>query len=244
MLICAAIVPHPLLLVPEIARAESADVAQLRSSCLMALDSILAAAPEVVHMLGTGPDTSTYRNAIADFRPWGVDLQVPLPEAVPQEPSSQARGRSVAELPLSLAVGAWLVAQREWSSPIAATSISTDESLDSCVRLGADLAASGDRLALLIMSDGAACRSETGPRPYDARGATYDAEVGRALRSGDGRELAALDADLAGTVSTTGLNPLRALAGAADEAIFDTQVTYDAAPFGVGYCVAVWERHG
>jgi hypothetical protein len=34
------------------------------------------------------------------------------------------------------------------------------------------------------------------------------------------------------------------LAGASEEVLFDAEVAYDAAPYGVGYMVAVWERHG
>lgn len=235
VLIAAAVCPHPPLLVPAIG-AGNREVESVRAACVAAMESVRAADPEVLVVVGTGPTTQTHDgSAVADFTPWGAELQVRLPGA--SGPPGQ-------KLPLAVGVGVWLLHQAMWDAGALAAAVATDATADGCRVLGEELAERADRVAMLVMSDGSARRSGTGPRAFDARSVDYDASVVDALSRGEGSGLLALDAALSSAVDAEGLNPLRVLGGAATEAVFDTQVLYDAAPLGVGYYVAVWERHG
>src|SRR5947209_12724902 len=80
------------------------------------------------------------------FTPWG------LPDGPPG-------------LPLSVAVGTWLLrpAQPSRVVTVAGTAPAAD-----CARLGEELARP-DRVALLVMGDGSACRSDKAPGYLDPR---------------------------------------------------------------------------
>ncbi len=102
-LVAAAVCPHPPLLVPEVAGSAAPELDDLRAACDTAVRRLLAADPDHVVLLGTGPVTGPIRPpATGSLQPWGVDLDVPL---VPGQPD---RG---AVLPLSLTIGAWLLAR-------------------------------------------------------------------------------------------------------------------------------------
>lgn len=192
--------------------------------------------PELVVVVGTGPATLAHKvSAVADFTPWGADLQLRLPGA---------SGPQGEPLPLALSVGVWLLHQTDRVTDAAAVAVAPDAAAADCQSLGVDLADRADRVAMLVMSDGSARRSDAGPRPFDPRAVDHDESIVSALARGEGGGLLTLDDELSSEVDAEGLNPLRVLGGAAAEAAFDTQVLYDDAPFGVGYYVAVWERHG
>ncbi len=106
---------------------------------------------------------------------------------------------------------------------------------------GASLVADDD-LALLVMGDGSARRSAAAPGYLDPRAARYDAVVATALRDADPAALLALDASLADELLVAGLAAWQVLAGAARGGTWRGDLTYDAAPYGVGYFVATWSR--
>jgi len=235
VLIAAAVCPHPPLLVPAIGAGQRG-IEAVRTACATALESVRAADPELLVVVGTGPSTVTHDgSAVADFTPWGADLQLRLPGE---------SGPTGEPLPLALSVGVWLVDQSGWATDTLAVAVATAATVEDCQRLGEGLADRADRVAMLVMSDGSARRSTTGPRPFDPQAVDHDGTVVGALAQGEGSGLLALDAALSAAVDAEGLNPLRVLGGAAAETAFDTQVLYDDAPLGVGYYVAVWERHG
>ncbi|HEY9379364.1 MAG TPA: hypothetical protein VIQ02_19980, partial [Jiangellaceae bacterium] len=147
-------------------------------------------------------------------------------------------------LPLSLAVGAWLLARSGWAGDVPAQAVSEASPPEECRRLGSRLAQETDRLGLLVMGDGSAARPTAAPAFVDNRAEGFDAAVADALRTADPAALMALDPVLAMELRAAGRAPWQVLAGAASEAVFDADLLYDDAPFGVGYLVAVWERHG
>lgn len=240
VLVCAAVCPHPPLLVAVDAGTAPRDMSELRSACRAALDAVYVASPELLVIVGSGPTTGELPpTAIGDFRPWGIDTRVRLPGAADVDAAAETDA-----LPLSLAVGAWLIAGRPDGVPVSAVSVAAEADVAECARLGAEVAEWADRVALLVMSDGSAQRSDDGPQRFDPRAGAYDAAVVRGLRDGEPSVLLDLDAELATAVGSAGLNPLRVLAGAAGESGYDTEIFHDAAPNGVEYYVAVWERHG
>src|SRR5215203_5184052 len=88
--VAAAVLPHPPLLVPELAGSAAAELDPLRAACREALATVVAAAdlPVVV----------------------GVDLQVALPALADLDLPSLPAPARLPDLPLSLAVAAHLLA--------------------------------------------------------------------------------------------------------------------------------------
>lgn len=248
MLVAAAVCPHPPAIVPDLAAASAGELDEVRDACAAAIDAVGAAAPDVLVVVGAGEASRRYGpGAPGSFAPFGVDVRVALPgqPAEPQagEPAGPEAGED-AQLPLPLAVGAWLLGRAGWSGEVRGELVAADAAVGTCVALGASIAREADRVAMLVMGDGSACRSQSAPRPFDTRAAGFDATVAAALGSGDPAELLAVDGALATELAASGRAAWQVLAGAAEDALFDAEVLYDDAPYGVGYVVAVWERHG
>ncbi|MEV1330498.1 class III extradiol dioxygenase subunit B-like domain-containing protein [Micromonospora costi] len=232
-LVAAAVCPHPPLLVPEVAGAAAPELDDLRAACDTAVARLLATAPEVVVLVGDGPVTAWIRPpATGSLQPWGVDLDVPL------DPAQPDRG---AVLPLSLTVGAWLLARHDAAAPPAAVQVAADTDPTGVRDLGAQIAA--QRAALLVLGDGSACRGEKSPGYQDPRAEPYDSMVAAALAGADAEALLGLDPVLSAELKVAGRAPWQVLAAAARATGGDWrgELHYDAAPYGVAYFVATWE---
>ncbi|MCZ7420250.1 class III extradiol dioxygenase subunit B-like domain-containing protein [Verrucosispora sp. WMMA2121] len=240
-LVAAAVCPHPPLLVPEIAGAAASELDDLRAACDAAVSRLLDSGARTVVVLGAGD-----RNADLDapfrgsFAPWGVPLEVRL--------GSHSDGPvGTDRLPLSLLVGAWLLNRQptagtrgtDWRM----TTVGADEPVQACVDLGARLGPP-QPWALLVMGDGSACRGEKAPGYADPRAEAYDETVARALAEADGDALLGLDPGRSTQLRVAGRAPWQVLAGAARAAggPWRGELRYHAAPYGVGYLVANWER--
>ncbi|MFC7218642.1 class III extradiol dioxygenase subunit B-like domain-containing protein [Streptomyces polyrhachis] len=238
MLIAAACCPCPPLLVPEVAAGAAGELDALRAACADAIGVLAAARPDRLHVLGPAPagGVGPYpQGAPGSFRGFGVDLSVRL-AAAPEAPTGAARG-----LPPSLAVGAWLLERTGWSAaPV--TGLGVDESLDTarCLESGRELAAGAERVALLVLGDGTACRTPKAPGSYDERAAGFDEAAARALGAADPAALTALDARQARALRVSGRSGWQVLAGAARGAALTGRLLYEDAPYGVGYYVAAW----
>jgi hypothetical protein len=235
VLVAAAICPHPPGILPELATGAADELAELRQACSAALDAVAFAAPEVLIVVGAGDETrSVPPGSTGTFAPYGTDVGTTLGHGDPGDD----------ELALPLLVGAWLLDQHGWAGAVRGELVAQDASVEECVAHGTQIAESADRVGMLVMGDGAACRTAHAPRPFDPRGEEFDLAVVAALDSGDPAELVALDQAQASSVAAAGRAAWQVLAGAAGEAILDAEILYHRAPYGVGYFVAVWERHG
>jgi hypothetical protein len=230
-LVAAAVVPHPPLLVPEVSTGAAGELDDLRAACDTALARLIAAGPARVVLLGSGPDTRSYPAPYrASFRRWGADVEVAVGDGAPDAP----------ELPLSLAVGVWLVGRLTHgpAGPAwAARSVRVDADPAECAALGGRLGSDGDwpdtwpdtdwpetdwadgdwpdgDWALLVLGDGSACRGEKSPGYDDPRAEPFDKHVAQALATADARTLSALDVDLATELRVAGRAPWQVLAGA------------------------------
>ncbi len=141
-------------------------------------------------------------------------------------------------LPLSLGLGALLLDQAGYQGPRRLLAVGQDDPAQACAALGAGLAAEPGRSALLVMGDGSARRSLKAPGYLDPRAAGLDAEVERAVRSGDLDPLLGLDQALARELMATGRPVWQVLAGALRGLAPSAEVLYCDDPFGVSYLVA------
>ena len=144
-------------------------------------------------------------------------------------------------LPPAPGIGAYLLDQAGYHGERLIWSVSADEPVAGCRKLGADLAGGSARTALLAIGDGSARRGLRAPGHFDERAAAFDAEVERAVRAGDLTALLDLDPALARELMATGRPAWQVLAGALEgTAGLAAEVQYAGDPFGVAYLVATF----
>ncbi|GAA1139516.1 class III extradiol dioxygenase subunit B-like domain-containing protein [Kribbella jejuensis] len=219
----AAVCPHPPLLVPEVATGAAPDLADLRTACLTAINHLA----ETTHILvvGSGAEGTYDASAGGGFGAYGAP-QVRI-------------GVGPAVLPLSLAVGGWLLEQTKAARlPRTYRAVAVDAAPADCVRLGREIASSNERIGLLVMGDGSARRSEHSPVHLHPRAEIFDTTVANAFQHKDLDVLQALDPQLATELQAAGRAPWQVLAGALENTALNGDLTYEAAPYGVGYFVA------
>lgn len=235
MMIAAAVVPHPPVLVPEIAQGLAPELDELRAACATAIDRLYRTNPDEIVVVGAGPRQSTNIAAVGSFREYGLDLPVDGRWAAATE-SAEPAGDPAEPMTLPFLIGAWLL--RDRSDTPARRAVMVDESGSPA----GITASAGRRRALLVLGDGSACRSPQAPGHFDERAEPYDRAVAEALATADTKALGAIDPDLTRQLHAAGLPAWRALAAAAEESGFeyDAELLYDDAPYGVGYFVASW----
>jgi hypothetical protein len=235
--ICAvAFCPQAPLLVPALTGGSSPDLDALRRACRTVVRCVGSGRPLAV--LGTGDTSRTHhprtRGSLAAF---GMPVEGTLGGGPP------SAGAQL--LPDSLAVGAWVLLDALGArADTVGFEVGPDfEASAAAARLHSWCAAGGER-ALLVLGDGSAHRALAGDPALADRAAAFDGGLARALASAEPVRLAAAAAaDDAFALCATGPRVWQAAAavlGAAPVSDYEAQVSYDAAPFGVGYLVAHW----
>jgi hypothetical protein len=229
MLIAAALCPAPPLLARELTGVDPV-LPELRQACREAVGDLIRADPDVAVVVGVAA-------AERVFDPRGrLDV-------TRYAPALHARGRDTDRagldpLPLPIGLGSRLLDEAGYRGGRELQSVGAGTAPTACAALGARLAEAAGHVALLVMADGSARRSRRAPGYLDVRAEPFDAEVGRAIRTGDMAALLALDEALAAELMATGRPAWQVLAGAAAGRRPSCVVRYDDAPFGVGYLVA------
>jgi hypothetical protein len=242
--VAAAVLPHPPLLVPELAGAAAGELDGLRAACQEALSAVLDAADLMV-VVGGGPAWAVPgASGPGSFRPYGADVEVALPIQVDLELPGLPPPARLDELPLSLAVAAHLLAGVDTPpTRVFAATVPSSLGPGAAAAIGLALTAAdpaGGRVGLVAMGDLSACRSERAPGAFHPDAAGFDASVAEAFRTGKPGRLLDLDPAQAGGLLVAGRVPLQVLAGACDGGpAMRGQVLYDDAPYGVGYLVAL-----
>ena len=175
MITATAICPSAPLLARELTGLDPV-VPELRQACAAAVERLVRSGPEAIAVVGPGRRTAT----------WPADGRLDLTRFAP---ALGTRDEGVREagppLPLSLGLGARLLDETGYRGTRRLQSVSQDEPAAACLRLGAGLRRLGDRVGLLVMADGSACRSLRAPGYLDPRAAAFDAVLERAVRTGD-----------------------------------------------------------
>lgn len=220
MPVAVAFCPCPPLLVPAVAAGSAADLNELRAACDEAVETIIAAHPQRILVVGAGEPAGRWGGESGgSMRPYGVDLRC---------------GGVEDQLPLPLLVGAYLLDRAGWGGDRAYVAVGGSETL----QLQPDE-------AWLVLADGTATRSDTSPGQPDARAIGFDAAVARALAGGDAAALAGLDLDLAGELWCGGAPAWRVVGGSlSGRDAGDARLLAEQAPYGVAYLVATWLPRG
>lgn len=232
MILSAAFLPNPPVLVPAVASGAAGELEPLRRATRHALLRVNSGGTRRLVVLGPA-ETSAMHSPVArgSLSGYGVSLEVHL--------GSPGCGGAV-ELPLSLTVGAWLVGQALGPSTGAVGfSVGPDFAAShAAVELLA--LAESVPVALVVMGDGSARRSTTAPGYLDPRAEPFDATVAQALRDGDGEALADLDEALGAELLAAGVPAWRAAGALLAGGSYDAELLYADAPYGVGYFAAAW----
>jgi hypothetical protein len=242
MLVAAALVPHPPLLIPSVAAGAAHELDELRGACRKALDVLQQSRPDLLVVVGAGDGERggiAHPGARGSMRPFGVDVDVTLP-GIPTglEPASG----EVGALPLSLTVAAWLLEQCGWSPPLLARAISFATSSEQAADLGSTVSRYAPRVALLAMGDGSAALSRKAPG-YLVQGAgEWQQLVSTAFAQGDRETLLALSDIDAQRFVASGRPVWQLMAGGFGESPLKATVHADIAPYGVAYLVVTWLR--
>jgi len=260
-----AVVPQPPLMVPQLTAGRAAESQPMRTACLDVAASLAGAADRwLVVAADPGGRRSVDQPVGGTFLGYGVDVRVALgpggpgadrtgqvpggePPDTPSDPAQMYPDGYIDEhLPLPLLIAGWLRGQVAPGARVAAELVPPDLPTEECRRLGARLAersaAAPGPVALLVVGDGATTHGEKSPGYLDRRAEPFDAAVAAALAGADPAGLLALDASLAAELNAVGRAPWQVLAGASEGGRWRGELTYSAAPFGVGYHVALWRR--
>lgn len=234
MIVNAAICPSTPLLARELSgRAEL--LPDLRAACAAAVGALVAAAPDVIIVVGPDEETG----------PWDPGGRLDLAAYAPALRLAGQPGAAATALPLSLGIGSMLLDEAGYTGPRALHGVAATARPEDCLRLGRDLAEAAPRAALLAVGDGSARRSVSAPGHLDERAEPFDAAVERAVRDGDLAALAALDPALGTELLAGGRCAWQVLAGAlATASPLRTEILYCDAPFGVSYLAATLGRAG
>jgi hypothetical protein len=257
----AALCPWPPLLVRELTGADPV-LPELRDACAAAVAALLTDGPDLVAVVAPGPATTTWpadgRFNVAAFggHPGSPvsdicspdtcepvsDICRPSPGDRVSDICSPAAGTGVGygrpALPPAAGIGAYLLDQAGYLGARMIWTVSENEPPAGCRKLGAGLAATSQRTALLVLGDGSARRGPKAPGAFDPRAAAFDASVERAVRAADLDALLAVDPALARDLMATGRPAWQVLAGALAGTVPATHVRYADDPFGVRYLVA------
>ena len=226
MIAAAALCPAAPLLVRELTGG-TVVLPELRAACREVTARLLRARPDVIAVVGAGPQTRTWDGAsrldVASFG--GL--------------AAADRGAAgAAGLPTALGLGARLLDEAGYAGPRLLQAIGEDETPAASAMVGQRLSRAAGRVGLLVMADGSARRGRRAPGHLDERSAGFDAEVERAVRAGDLQALAAIDPVLARELMAAGRAAWQVMAGALDSGSLEVEVLYADDPFGVAYLVA------
>lgn len=237
-----AVVPHPPILVPEVAAGAAGETAALRDACVLAARALACRTDRWVAVATVDPAAAAA--TAGSFAGYGVDVPVRLQ---PGTGTASDASRSPA-LPLPLLVAGWLrgqVGAGEITVRVAPVAPGSDTA--QCRRLGTELGrqlrGADGPVGLLVLGDGAATHTLKAPGYFDRRAAELDRAVAAALAAADPDALLDLDPELAGELRVAGREAWQVGAAAAQvlAPAWQGELLYSAAPFGVAYHVALWE---
>ncbi|WNG84222.1 hypothetical protein C6A86_011560 [Mycobacterium sp. ITM-2016-00316] len=224
MLAAIALIPSAPVLVPELAGAAAAEVADLRAVVLTAA----AGLPGRWIVIGAGgADQVIPASAAGTFAGYGADIRVSLgPEA----------DGPVTELPLAALIAGWVRAQVN-AGGLAEVRVHADvgeAAVHRGVTLRSELDESPDPIGVLVVADGANTLSESAPGGFEPDSVSAQAALDDALAAGDA------DAVIGCAEGAVGQSAYELLAGLAGRRPVRARELYRGAPFGVGYFVGTW----
>lgn len=225
MLTAIALTPPAPVLVPELAGAAAAEVADFRAAAVAAAATL----PNRWIAVGIGPaDLTVGPDTGGSFAGYGADVAISLsPDAPPQ----------VVALPLAALFAGWLRGQVNPDArvrvQVCRADLDPEGALARGVALRADIDAVEEPVGVLVLADGAHTLIASAPGGYDPESLQVQDALDRALAVGDTEALSRLPDGIVGRVA------YQVLAGLAPHPAAATELIRGA-PYGVGYFVGTW----
>jgi hypothetical protein len=221
-----AIVPAAPVLVPGLAGAAAAEVADLTAAALAAA----ALLPPRWVAIGTGRADEVFGpDSSGTFAGFGVEVPVRL---------SPHAHRPV-ELPVCALLAGWVRGQ---AGPDASAEVRVyrgDHEADTALahgrRLRAEIDRSADPVGVLVVADGANTLTPAAPGGHRPDDAAAQLTLDDALADGDAAALAQLPPPILGRVA------FQVLAGLTEPGPRSAKELYRGAPYGVGYFAGFWQ---
>ncbi|OBG26523.1 hypothetical protein [Mycobacterium sp. 852002-51057_SCH5723018] len=229
MLGAIAIVPSAPLLVPELAGAAAAEVADLNAAVLAAA----ALLPPRWIAVGAGPadlviDPDSPHSS-GTFAGFGVDVRVHL----------SPRAHDPVEFPVCALLAAWVRGQAQPEASVQMRVYRGDYDARAALALGRRLRAEIDRapdpVGVLVVADGANTLTPAAPGDHHPGDADAQLALDDALANGDVAALTGLPPQILGRVA------FQVLAGLAEPGPRTAKELYRGAPYGVGYFAGAWQ---
>jgi hypothetical protein len=225
-----AIVPSAPVLVPELAGAAAAEVADLSAAVIEAA----ALLPPRWIVVGIGADDQVLGpDSAGTFAGFGADVRVGL------SPAAVESGVEPGELPLCALLAGWVRGQARPEATAEVRVYAGHHGADSALARGRQLRAEVDRqldsVGVLVVADGANTLTPAAPGGYDPGNAEAQLVLDDALANGDVAALAQLPEPILGRVA------FQVLAGLTEPGPRSAKELYRGAPYGVGYFAGAWQ---
>ncbi len=219
-------IPSAPVMVPELAGAAAAEVADLRQAVCTAAASL----PTRWVAVGVGSaDAVIGPRQAGTFAGYGVDIRVAL------SPDNGVPG----QLPLCALITGWVRGQAKPQAHAEVRVYADDHGVDAALSRGRQLRGeideAADPVGVLIVADGAHTLTPPAPGGYDPDSVPVQHALDEALAGGDAAALTRLPDTIVGRVA------YQVLAGLAEPAPRSVKEFYRGAPYGVGYFVGVWQ---
>lgn len=224
MLAAIALIPSAPVLVPELAGAAAAEVADLRAAVLTAAAEL---PPRWIVVGAAGADRVITASATGTFAGYGVDIRVAL---------SPDTGDPVTELPLAALIAGWVRGQVNagGTAEVRVYADLGEQAVNRGMTLRAELDESPEPVGVLVVADGANTLTESAPGGFDPDSVSVQAMLDDALASGDG------DAVIRCAIGAVGQSAYQVLAGLTGSRPVAAGELYRGAPYGVGYFAGTW----
>jgi hypothetical protein len=228
-----AIMPSAPVLVPELAGAAAAEVADLSA----AVQAAVALLPPRWMVIGigqaddvVGPDGP---NSVGTFAGFGAEMRVRL------SPQAGECAEPPVELPVCALLAAWVRGEVRSDASAQVHVYRGDHYAGTALAYGRQLRAEIDRapdpIGVLVVADGANTLTPSAPGGYDPGNADAQRALDDALANGDVVALTRLPEQILGRVA------FQVLAGLAEPGPRSAKELYRGAPYGVGYFAGVWQ---
>ncbi len=230
MLGAIAIVPSAPVLVPELAGAAAAEVADLTAAVLAAA----ALLPPRWIAVGAGrADLVLGPNSSGTFAGFGVDMRVRV------SPVAHVDAEPPRAFPVCALLAAWVRGQARPDASVQVRVYRSDHDAETALARGGQLRAELDRAAdpigVLVVADGANTLTPAAPGGYDPGNVGAQLALDDALANGDVATLTRLPPQILGRVA------FQVLAGLTEPGPRSAKELYRGAPYGVGYFAGVWQ---
>lgn len=220
MLSAIAIIPSAPVLVPQLAGAAAAEIADLRQAVFTAA----AALPQRWVAVGVGETDNVVGPAAAGtFAGYGVDVAVALSPG----------GHDVIEMPLCALIAGWVRGEVRPEARVEVRVFAHGSGAHAS-ELRTEFDDTDEPVGVLVVADGANTLTERAPGGYDPASVDAQAALDDALATGDVAALTELPSSITGRVAW---HVLARLAGGGPR---EAKELYRGAPFGVGYFAGVW----